>query len=239
MKREILVIAQELGYSKVDRLRDADNISDQALLDILKTSIVEPYAILFFPGKCFQITPFGMSLSLLLSMNQQTDNYLIAFPELDEKFLRQAFTGFELVVYKICHIALESQRTDYHWETEKTRARFRRLQPLLALPDWNSYFELFDEIFFVRDAFAHSFIPLVDIRYRQVRLDDCFGESFVGHTRDAAATYGARIFLNDLRTLFDPVMNLFKQYQLKQIDSSKLFKLCDRLLMARTLSPGA
>jgi hypothetical protein len=133
---------------------------------------VDPYAILFFPGKCFQITPFGMSFAHALSRDDAS--YLIAFPDLDEKFLRQAFTGFELVLYKICHIVLEDQRTDYHWETQKTRQRFRRIRTLLSMEDWTSFERLFDNVFFLRDAFAHSFIQLDEIKYDGVPLSDCF-----------------------------------------------------------------
>ena len=237
MKQEVLAIAEALKYKKLERLKQVHGkLGTDVLLDILKSSIVDPYAILLFPGKCYQITPFGMSFSHALSRNDAS--YLIAYPNLDEKFLRQAFTGFELVLYKICHIALEDQRTDYHWETQKTRQRFRRLKPLLALPDWPEFERLFDNIFFVRDAFAHSFIDLEDIKYHGVPLKECFGHSYLGHTRDDGRSYGARIFADDLAKLFEPIINLFGQHQLKQIDARKFHKLCDRLLMPRSMSPG-
>jgi hypothetical protein len=237
MKQEVLVIAEALKYKKLERLKRVhDKLGSDVLLDILRLSIVDPYAILFFPGKCYQITPFGTKFSLTLTRNNAS--YLIAYPNLDEKFLRQLFTGFELVLYKICHIVLEGQKTEYHWETQKTRQRFRRLKPLLALPDWTEFERLFDNIFFVRDAFAHSFIDLEDIKYDGVPLSECFGESYLGHTRADGKSYGARIFTNDLRELFEPIMNLFGQHQLKQIDARKFHKLCDRLLMPRSMSPG-
>jgi hypothetical protein len=238
MKQQILMIAEALAYKKLERLRHADSkVSNDVLLDILKSSIVEPYAILFFPGKCFQITPFGMSFAHVLS--RRDVNYLIAFPELDEKFLRQAFTGFELVLYKICHIVLEGQKAEYQWETQKTRQRLRRLRSLLVtVPDWTEFTHLFNDIFFVRDAFAHSFIPLEDIRYNSVPLRECFGDSYIGHTRRDGQSRGARIFTDDLGKLFEPIMTLFCQHQLKQIDARKFHKLCDRLLMSRSLSPG-
>jgi len=237
MKQEILAIAEALKYKKLGRLKQThEKVDVDALLEILKSSIVDPYAILFFPGKCYQITPFGMSFAHALSRNDAS--YLIAFPDLTEKFLREAFTGFELVLYKICHIVLEDQRTEYHWETQKTRQRFRRLKPLLAVSDWAEFERLFDNIFFVRDAFAHSFIPLDEIKYNGAPLSECFGGSFLGHTRRDAASYGARIFTDDLTKLFEPVMTLFCQHQLKQIDARKFHKLCDRLLMPRSMSPG-
>jgi hypothetical protein len=238
IKREIFEIAETLGYRKLERLRAIeDKISDQVLLDILKTCIVETYAILFFQGKCFQITPFGAKFALTYSKEGSIENYLLAFPELDEKFLRNAFTGFELVVFKLCHIALESQQADYHWETETTRQRIKRLAPSLSLPDTKEYLRLFDEIFFVRDAFAHTFLPVNEIKYKEVPLSECFGETFVGLSKSDAKAFGASIFTDDLSKIFEPVMNLFKQYQLKQIDSTKFQKLCDRLLASRSLSP--
>src|SRR6187397_2780283 len=129
MKHEVLMIAEALSYKKLGRLRSmAGSDNDNLLLDILKASIVEPYAILFFPGKCLQITPFGASFASAWAKARRSDNYLIAFPELDEKFLRQVFTGLELVIYKVCQIVLEDQKPEYQWETETTRQRMRRLK---------------------------------------------------------------------------------------------------------------
>jgi hypothetical protein len=201
-------------------------------------SIVETHVILFFPGKCFQITPFGASFALTMTTMGSDNNYLLTFPELDERFFRQVFTGFEFVVFKVCHIVLEEQKADYHWETEKTRQRIRRLQPLLNISDWDNYFQLFDEIFYVRDGFAHSFTPLDRLKYKGVPLSECFGKSFNDIDRRAAEQFGAGIFTDDLAKVFDPVMNLFTQHQLKQIDSLKFEKFCDKLLTPRSLSPG-
>jgi hypothetical protein len=158
ISQEFLMIARALDYKKVARLSQTDAVSDEALLEILKSSITDPFAILFFPGKSFQITPYGVKLGHIFS--RRDADYLIAFPELDEKFLRQAFTGFELMIYKICHIVLEGHRPEYYWETQSTRQRFRRIKPLLPSVDWEHFSTIFDDIFFVRDAFAHSFIEL-------------------------------------------------------------------------------
>jgi hypothetical protein len=235
--KQLFTIAEALGYKKLDRLRKLDSkISSAALEDFFKTSIVEPYAIFFFPSMSFEITPFGMSIGINLS--RQDAIYLIAYPELSEKFLRQVFTGFELVIYKICHIVLEDQKANYSWEKETTRQRMRRLESILGLSNWDEFYGIFDDIFFVRDAFAHSFVPLENIKYNGVPLRECFGESYRGHTLDDATQYGARLFTDDLKRLFEPIINLFCQHQLKQIDAQKFFKLCDRLLMERSLSPG-
>jgi hypothetical protein len=236
MRDDVLRIAEALNYKKMDRLRAARDVDSDALLEILKSSIVDPYAILFFPGKCFQITPFGMMFSRVLTPKDV--NYLIAHADLEEKFLRQAFTGFELVLYKICHIALEDQKPEYHWETQKTRQRFRRLKQLLDVPDWPDFEQLFDNVFFVRDSFAHSFVPLEDIKYKGVPLKYCFGYSYRGRALRDAKEHGASMFTDDLEKLFAPIMKLFYEHQLKQIDARKFHKLCDRLIMPRSMSPG-
>jgi hypothetical protein len=237
MKQDFLIIAEALGYKKLQRLRHAgEKVDSDVLLDMIKSSIVDPYAILFFHGRCYQITPYGVNFAHALSRNDR--NYLIAFPDLNEKFLREVFTGFELVLYKICHIVLEDQKAEYHWETQKTRKRFKRLRTLLAMQDWKDFERLFDNIFFVRDAFAHSFVSLEDIKYDDVPLRDCFGDSYLGHTRRESEVHGARIFTDDLTKLFEPIIKLFCEHQLKQIDARKLHKLCDRLLMQRSMSPG-
>ena len=54
----------------------------------------------------------------------------------------------------------------------------------------------------------------------------------------AAAAYGARIFMDDVRTLFEPIMNAFETVQLQQMDELKFSKLCDRLMTSRSLAPG-
>jgi hypothetical protein len=237
MKAALIQIAEALKYNKIHRLRVfGENITGEVVNEVLKGSISEPYAILFFKGKVIQITPFGTRLSIGLS-RQLNDNYLLLFPNLDDKFLRQLFTGFELVVYKLCHIYPENQSREYHWETEKTRQRLRRLEGVLKVDNWSDYVELFDEIFFVRDAFAHSCIEIEDIKYRHVRLCDCFGDSYLGHSMRDGETYGARIFMDDVKKLFEPITSMFETVQLKQIDESK-FAICDRLMMSRSLEPG-
>ena len=107
----------------------------------------------------------------------------------------------------------------------------------MTIPDWKRLSALFDGLFFVRDAFAHSFIELEEIKYDGVPLAHCFGDSYLGQTQRDAEARGASIFTDDLTTLFNPIMKLFCEHQLKQIDAKKFHKLCDRLLTTRSLSP--
>jgi hypothetical protein len=73
MKQDFLIIAEALGYKKLERLRHAGNkVDSDVLLNMIKLSIVDPYAILFFPGKCYQITPFGVSFAHAISRNDRT-----------------------------------------------------------------------------------------------------------------------------------------------------------------------
>jgi hypothetical protein len=239
MNVELIEIATVLNYSTLERLRSiSKNIADDGVNEILKASISEPYAILFFKAKMIQITPYGTRVSMILTHRKNEDNYLLAHPDLNDKFLRQVFTGFELVLYKLCHIHFHDQSRDYHWETEKTRQRLFKLKNCVTVGSWSEYLELFNEIFFVRDAFAHSFIDIEDIRYRQVRLEECFGDSYLGRSLRGAGEYGARLFMEDVVTLFTPIMKVFERVQLKQMDERKFAKLCDRLMMPRSLAPG-
>jgi hypothetical protein len=199
MKAVLIHIAEALNYNKIDRLRSyCENVTWEVVNQVLTASISESYAILFFRGSVIQITPFGTKMSFTIA-KEFADNYLLLFPNLDDKFLRRVFTGFELVIFKLCHICLENQKREYHWETEKTRQRLLRLKSVVKVDNWPDYMELFDEIFFVRDAFAHSFIDIEDIKYRKVRLRDCFGDSYLGRSMREGEAYGACIFMDDVK----------------------------------------
>jgi hypothetical protein len=236
-QQELITIAEALQYPKLVRLKEwAKTADDDVASGIIRTTISEPFTILFFPGKCLQITPFGWSFTRILT--SRSDHYLLAHAQLNEAYLRRVFTGLELIVYKLCHIALEDQRPEYHFESQKLAQRFKRLKSLLNVPDWAEFASLFDDISFVRNAFAHSFVPIEDLLYCDVPLKRCFGDSYLGRSfNDEEHAGSARIFTNDLKRLFDPIMKMFYEKQLLQMDSRKFVKLCDRLLMKRSLSP--
>ena len=154
MKVELIEIAEALKYSKIERLKAfCKHITGETVNDILKALIAEPYAILFFDRKLIQITPYGTRLAIVMSHGKSRVNYLLAHPQLDDKFLRQIFTGFEFVLYKLCHIHLHGQSREYQWETEKTRQRIRRVKTVITVANWAEYTELFDEIFFCKRRF--------------------------------------------------------------------------------------
>jgi hypothetical protein len=234
MEEAIRDVASQLGYKKIERIIGLAKESGQDVFDhILRNSIKDDYAILFFPATMIQISPYGIIFERAMPINKAS-NFLTMHPELTEKFLRTIFTGFELILYKVCHIVIEQQRADYEWESEKSRTRFRKVIGLLKLDNEDRYKKLFDELFFVRDAFAHSFVEIDKIKYKYVPLSECFGHSFIGYSRCNADD----IFVDDMNELFEPLMELFKRYQLAQIDASKFAKICNGLVNQRSLAPG-
>jgi hypothetical protein len=229
-------IANALSYRKTDRLVEAAKDSTWDVLNyLLSHSINGTYAILFLTGQMVQITPYGIDVSITLS-KRTTNNYLTIHPQLNEKFLkflRRVFTGLELILYVMCYIMFEKQRHDYEWETEKTRVRFAKFASLLKVKDQNDYDKLFDDIFFVRDAFAHSFIAVDKIKYRGVPLSKSFGVTYTW----AVHTNAEHIFIDGLDELFAPIMSLFCEHQMKQIDGNKFARMCNKLLGSRGLGP--
>jgi hypothetical protein len=115
-------------------------------------------------------------------------------------------------LYKLCHIHLHGQSREYQWESKKNRQRIRRLKTVLNVSSWSDYTEGFDEIFFVRDAFVHSFIEIENIKYRGIPLSECFGNSYLGDSMRGAAADGARIFMDDVTILFEPIIMYSKRF---------------------------
>lgn len=89
----------------------------------------------------------------------------------------------------------------------------------------------------MRNAFAHSFVALEDIRYRGVPLRLCFGQSYLGRTYGAEDEVDGRKFADDARAFVKPLIETFSRFQLRQIDKKKLFRLCNSVLKERSLAP--
>lgn len=234
MAHELRQIGKALDYKKIERViavSERDGID--VVNTILQNSIRDTFAMIFFEASMIQITPYGIVFSMTYK-STNVGNYLTMHPELNEKYLRTVFTGFELLLYKLAHICLEKHAHDYQWESERTRRRFSRLCKLLKVHDEKIYKDLFDEIFFVRDAFAHSFVDVDKIKYRGAPLSQCFGQSWVGRSYAGASA----IFIDDLNALYAPVMDLFMAHQFEQFDASKFARLCNSLVNTRSLGPG-
>ncbi len=234
----LIPFAEGLGYNKIGRLKDFNDARRlERPFDLIESSIRDSSAIFFFPGYFAEISMFG---SRIHSFGGRADdrplNYITFSPNLTEKFLRNVFTGIEYILYKLCHIILENHRTDYHFETQKTAARVNRLRLHLNVPDWNRFRSIFDELIHVRNAFAHSFLDIEEIKFRGERLDECFGATHLGRSYINHDIDDLRLFLDDLDEFFDPVLNLFVEHQLSQIDKDKFFRLCDTILKARSLT---
>jgi hypothetical protein len=230
MIRDALVtVAAALGYDKLERLKQGINsIEEYVIRSGIEGSMRGTSALLFFPGKFYEISPFGTKISQVIGRKEKDPvNFILAYPALDEKYLRRLFTGIELLVFKVCHLQLENQRRDYHFETEKLRTRIRRMKILLNVPDWDHYLAIFDELWFVRDAFAHSFMDIDQIEYCNVPLRVCFE-----HPKQSTT----RVFMDDVRSFFEPIFLQFHTDQLSQVDSDKLFRFCDQAIKRRALA---
>jgi len=235
-RHPLLIVAKELGYPKLERLAAWTNSNVEKANDLIQASVRTERAILFFPGAMFEVGPFGsVHHYFLLKTDAENDNYLLFGPNLDEKYLRRLFTGIELIVFKLYHIACTRSDPNVHFEQFKTKQLLNKLRDIFNLQNWTEYTELFDELFFVRNAFAHSFVDLEDITYRGVPLRDCFGDSYLGHSYDLYSD-SIRKFTDDVRAFVRPLTESFCRFQLEQIDTEKLFRLCNSILKARSLN---
>lgn len=244
--RDLIEFSDALGYKKVGSLRNlfshikADpeqrEILEDKAISIIQHSVRNELSIFSFPGKFYEVSPFGYSSRHFKYSEHFSQNYILFDHDLNEKFLRKIFTGIELLLFKSIHIILHEQSADYTFEREKTYARLNALRDKLQIDDFCKYKSVFDDVFFVRDAFAHSFIKICDIKYNGVPLDECFGGSHLGKTLwRAIDDDGARCFIDDVKYIFAPLHSLFASVQLQQFDANKLFILCDALTRKRSL----
>jgi hypothetical protein len=237
-RHPLLIVAKEFRYPKLDRLAAWANSNFERANGIIEASVVTERAILFFPAAMFEVSPFGsIHRYFWAAADPLNDNHIIFGPDLDEKYLRRLFTGIELVIFKLYHIACTDSDPDVHFEQLKTKQMLNKLRKIFNRADWVDYVELFDELFFVRNAFAHSFVELEDIQYRGVPLRDCFGESYSGRSYGSDHEEVSHKFTVDARLLVKPLIETFSRFQLQQIDRKKLFRLCHSVLKERSLVP--
>ena len=233
-RHPLIIVAKEFGYPKLDRLAEWVRSDFERANGVIEASIVTERAILFFPSAMFEVGPFGsIHRYFWAAADPLNDNHIIFGPNLDEKYLRRLFTGIELVIFKLYHIACTDSDPDVHFEQLKTKQMLNKLRKIIGRDDWTNYVSLFDELFFVRNAFAHSFIELEDIRYKGVKLRDCFGDSSLGRSYDAGLGHK---FTDDARAFVKPLIEVFGRFQLQQVDKRKLFRLCNSVLKNRSLT---
>lgn len=202
-------------------------------VEMLRDSIKGDHALLLLPDALVDLSLYGHKISFS-SPSPNTDNHLIKHPDLGEKYLRRVFTGFELLLYKLCHLLFEQGRFDYKWETEKSRSRFRKILGQFDTNDRAALADMFEEIFYVRDAFAHSFVDLADIIYRDIPLKHCFGETYLGGDYDHAPFR----FIDDLNFLYSPFVAKFREMQWHQFDKNKFGAVCSAHIAKRSLGPS-
>jgi hypothetical protein len=170
--------------------------------------------------------------------NSDDQNYIMHWAQLDESFLRKVFTGAELLLYKLVVIYDLQPSKKYSFEKEKALKRFRRLADRNIL---DSKLEpIFKEILHTRNAFAHSFLPIHEISYKDFPLEMCFGETINGGSYVDYDTFGDSkdgLFVSDARRITDHMIDRFCSRQLSQIDRNRLFRICDGLLTRRSLLP--
>lgn len=237
-RHPLLIVAKQLAYPKIDRLVGWAQSNFERANELIEASVLTERAILFFPAAMFEVSPFGsIHRYFWAAADPLNDNHIIFAPALDEKYLRRLFTGIELVIFKLYHIACTDNDPDVHFEQQKTKQMLNKLRKTFGGIDWSEYLDLFDELFFVRNAFAHSFVELEDIRYRGVPLRLCFGQSYLGRTYEAANEEGSRKFADDARVFVRPLIETFSRFQLRQIDEKKLFRICNSVLKERSLTP--
>jgi len=246
-----------LQYKKRARISSARNVSEGDFLKILESSIRSESAIFFFDNLFFEIGTYGSSYHTYLPGSDcnggpfdprvprserkgPVSGFLTHDQDIDDKYFRKLFTGIEFIAYKLCHIIEYNFNYEYNFETEKAIARIKKLSKrfceLKCGLDEQLYISNLNEVWFVRNSFAHSFVDLEIIKYRGVELRRCFGKSCKGRGDIFNEGFCGNIFMNDVHSLLEPLVSLFVYYQLEQIDSNKFFRLCDHRLKEKSLT---
>jgi hypothetical protein len=223
-------VASELGYKKTDRVIASVADYDHAI-GIISRAKLGAHALIFnSPTDFFEVSEYGHSITLAgVGQNRPNQNHVTRWPELSEAFLRNLFTGTELLAFKACHIIFENQRYDYNWETEKTRIRVKKLLKHIDPSSAADRIADFEEIFYTRDAFAHTFVEIKNIKYKNTPLEYCFSKDSV-HSTDFN-------FIDDVDVFLKPIFGIFIERQWEQFDKNRFCALCDAEVRTRSLGP--
>jgi hypothetical protein len=239
MDRWLSPLLSELGYPQLQRWNaSAQGRPDEALA-LLRNSINSSFAIFCLPAQFLEISTFATKIHHWMTEKPDDYNFLTHSLSLDEQGLRRLFTGIELLVYKLNVLTGTTPRERRErFEGGKTKIRFKRLVERKVLP--GEVKELFDEVMFTRNAYAHSFLDVREITYYEVPLASCFGTGWLAEHIDEnrfPSPDAPRVFTHDVRQLTDQLIGKFRPIQFQQLDKEKLFDLCDRKIQRRKMIP--
>lgn len=133
---------------------------------------------------------------------------------LSADYLRTVFVTVETIVFKIVHIELESQRKSYTRNDGGFNIWCQRLLDRELIDDETR--DLARQFYKTRNEFAHTIQSIDRIRYKKQPLGHCYGQS--GGSRDPSIQ---NYFVDDVLTLTDTLLDIFKPIQSKQIDLEK------------------
>ena len=75
--------------------------------------------------RAIQLDPNATSAHYLLGQAYREMGKTNKAPGAEREYLRQVFTSFEFVLFKLCHIKYKDLAPDYTWECERSRGRFQ------------------------------------------------------------------------------------------------------------------
>jgi hypothetical protein len=232
-------LLKEARFGALRELHEADiKDKDTIVRDIIHSSCRFDESIFFYDGKFFQFSQFGFSMRFFGSKNVDKEskaNFLITGFDLNEKSLRNLFTGIEFILYKLVQLAVEPRPHRYNIEKERLSVRFAKLRNSGFLQSVDR--DVFDEIVFCRNAFSHSFVEIDAIEYFDIQLALSFDHAKwlsnfqrFGHDEDERPE---RFFSHDVRDVTNIMINEFRPIQYKQMDVDKLHMLLKKIIPRR------
>jgi hypothetical protein len=236
MDRWLSPLLSELEYPRLKKWNESSQGRQTDVLQLLRSSIKGSFAIFCLHATFFEISTFATKIHHWMTEKPDDYNFLTHSLSLDEKGLRGLFTGIELLLYKLD--VLSRDVPGERFEGGKTIKRFNSLVKSNVLP--GELKQLFDEVMFTRDSFAHSFLDVREITYYGVPLGSSFGTGRLSEHIDENRFPNPdvpRVFTHDVRQFTDQLIAKFRPVQFQQLDKEKLFDLCDRTIQKRKMIP--
>lgn len=186
-------------------------------------------------GEFYFISPYETRATFFSTRTLYDNSFITHHPSLEEKFLRRLFTGIEYLVFKIYHLVVKELDFRYTFEQGRTKARLNAIRDLIGFD--SNYIRTFDAIFRARDAFAHSFIDVNEIKYHGIELNICFGHTHSGRMNEQELPNGSPIFMDDVIEIVMPLDKYFKTIQFEQIEKNKFLSIIQKQMTGHTLEP--